>query len=97
MKYILILFIATLIGCGKSDFQSEINTVNDLISEYDSLFVVVKSFAVFWCRSFFGNLCNVFVTVHTDVDRRDSRMFAMLGGRVAILTIDFVVSCVNFM
>jgi hypothetical protein len=46
MKYILILFIATLIGCGKSDFQSEINTVNDLISEYDSLFVVVKSFDI---------------------------------------------------
>ena len=42
MKYLLILFIATLIGCGKSDFQSEKNKVNDLISEYDSLFVVIK-------------------------------------------------------
>ena len=42
MKYVLILFIATLIGCGKSDFQSEKNTINDLLSEYDSLFVVIK-------------------------------------------------------
>ena len=42
MKYLLILFIAILIGCGKSDFQSEKNTVNDLISEYDSLFIVIK-------------------------------------------------------
>lgn len=43
MKYFFILFLATMIGCSNSHFQAEKETIDELITQYDSLLNAINS------------------------------------------------------